>query len=70
MNSLMLGEIIGPDILVILAIVALLFGGSRIPQLARSLGSASREFKKGLEDGDSAPHEASLAEKDAPGRPS
>jgi sec-independent protein translocase protein TatA len=47
-----LAEIIGPDILVILAIVALLFGGSQIPKLARSLGSAKREFERGLSDGE------------------
>ena len=43
--------IVGPDILVILAILALLFGGTRIPKLARGLGQASHEFKKGLEHG-------------------
>lgn len=47
-----LAEIIGPDILVILAIVALLFGGSQIPKFARSLGSAKREFEQGLSEGD------------------
>ena len=48
---LVLAEIIGPDILIILAILALLFGGSRIPKLARGLGQASHEFKKGLAQG-------------------
>jgi len=69
-NSLLLGEIIGPDILIILALVALLFGGSRIPQLARSLGSASREFKKGIEDGDGASQDTAPKEQDKPGHPS
>jgi len=30
----------------------LLFGGTRLPKLARGLGSASHEFKKGMEEGD------------------
>jgi sec-independent protein translocase protein TatA len=46
-----LAEILGPDLLVILAIVALLFGSSRLPQLARSLGSAKSEFEKGIAEG-------------------
>jgi sec-independent protein translocase protein TatA len=44
----MLAEIVGPDMLILLVIAMVLFGGSRIPQLARSLGSAQREFKRGL----------------------
>lgn len=48
----MLGEIIGPDILIILVIVALLFGGARLPKLARSLGSAKSEFERGLREGE------------------
>ena len=47
----MLAEILGPDILIVLAIVALLFGGSQLPKLARSLGSASQEFRKGVDEG-------------------
>jgi sec-independent protein translocase protein TatA len=46
------GEIIGPDLLIILAVVALLFGSSQLPKLARSLGSATKEFRKGLAEGD------------------
>ena len=36
---------------VILILVLILFGGAKIPQLMRNLGSAQREFKKGLEEG-------------------
>ncbi len=46
-----LGEIIGWEILVPLALIALLFGSSKIPQLARSLGQAQHEFKKGITEG-------------------
>jgi sec-independent protein translocase protein TatA len=37
----------GGELLVILLIVLLIFGGAKIPQLARSLGQAQREFRKG-----------------------
>lgn len=39
------------EILLILAVVLLLFGASRVPALARSLGKAASEFKKGKEEG-------------------
>lgn len=47
----MLSEIIGPDILIVLVVILVLFGGSQLPKLARGLGSAQKEFKKGLEEG-------------------
>ena len=46
----MLGEIFGFDgMIVLVVLVALLFGGAAIPKLARSLGSARNEFEKGLD---------------------
>ena len=47
-------QILGPDGLIIVGVVlvVLLFGGSKLPQLARSLGGASHEFKKGVSEGD------------------
>ena len=42
----------GPELLIIAAIILVLFGGAKLPQLARSLGSAQREFKKGLNGDD------------------
>jgi sec-independent protein translocase protein TatA len=41
----------GPEWIVVLIVVLVLFGGSQLPKLAKGLGSAQREFKKGLEDG-------------------
>ena len=40
-----------PELLIILAIAVLIFGGSRLPKLARSVGEASRELKAGANDG-------------------
>ena len=36
------------ELLILLFIILLLFGAKRIPQLARSLGSGTREFRKGI----------------------
>jgi sec-independent protein translocase protein TatA len=54
MDTGMLAEIFGPDGLIVIAIlvVVMLFGGRKLPELARGLGSASREFKKGIAEGD------------------
>jgi sec-independent protein translocase protein TatA len=41
-----------PELLIILLIVLLLFGGAKLPKLARSLGEASREFKKSSDEND------------------
>jgi len=40
----------GPELWIILAVVALIFGGSKLPKLARSLGQAQGEFKKGADE--------------------
>ena len=36
-----------PEVIIVLLIVLLLFGGAKIPDLARSLGKAKSEFEKG-----------------------
>jgi sec-independent protein translocase protein TatA len=44
---------IGPtQILIVLVVLLLLFGASRLPQLGKNLGSGIRNFKKGLTEGD------------------
>jgi sec-independent protein translocase protein TatA len=54
-----LAEIFGLDGVVVLVVaVVVLFGGTQIPKLARSLGSAQREFKTGLREGASETSEA------------
>jgi sec-independent protein translocase protein TatA len=41
----------GPELLIILFVIVLLFGGAKLPKLARSLGRAQTEFKQGLHEG-------------------
>lgn len=44
---------LGPtELIVILIIILVLFGGTKLPSLARSLGKSVGEFKKGREEGD------------------
>jgi len=58
-----LANVFGPDGLIIIAVVVivLLFGGSKLPELARGLGSASHEFKKGLAEGEATSKAAETA---------
>lgn len=47
------GMNLGPtELIIVLIIVLVLFGGAKLPKLAKSLGEAQREFKKGTEEGD------------------
>lgn len=39
------------ELLIILAIVLLVFGSTKLPKLARSMGQAQKEFKTGMEEG-------------------
>ncbi len=59
-----LGNLGGWEILVIILIVVLLFGSTKIPQLMRGVGSGINEFKKGLKEGeqDAAKDDAAKAE--------
>ncbi len=40
-----------PELLIVLVVILVLFGGAKLPKLARSLGQAQKEFKDGLSDG-------------------
>lgn len=43
---------IGPlELIIVLVVVLLLFGSTKLPKLARSIGEASQEFKKGVSEG-------------------
>ena len=49
----MLGVTIGQgEWIIILVVLLLLFGSTQLPKLARSLGSAQKEFRKGMKEGD------------------
>lgn len=61
---LFLGNIGGPELILIMFVIVIFFGAKRIPELARGLGKGIREFKdasagirKEIEDGASAPKE-------------
>jgi sec-independent protein translocase protein TatA len=53
-----------PELLIILAIILLLFGGKKLPELSRSLGDSMRELRKGLNNDDSA--QKAQAQKEQP----
>jgi sec-independent protein translocase protein TatA len=52
MNEIVLaiGGLGTPELLVIAVVIFLLFGATRLPQLAKSLGQSKRAFKEGLEE--------------------
>jgi sec-independent protein translocase protein TatA len=47
-----MGDIGFPELLVILVIALVLFGGGKLPEVGRSLGQAIREFKNAMRDAD------------------
>ncbi len=51
-----------PELIIILLVVLLLFGANKLPKLAKSLGEASKEFKKGVVDADAPAPTASAGE--------
>jgi sec-independent protein translocase protein TatA len=57
MNSFIFLGVVGPwQIVLIILVVVLLFGGKKIPELMRGLGQGMKEFKKATKD-DSKPEE-------------
>ncbi len=54
-----MGSIGFPQLLMILLIALLVFGGNRLPEMARGLGAGIRDFKRALhgEEGTSAPRD-------------
>ena len=52
----------GPEWIIVLVVILVLFGSTKLPKLARSLGQAQGEFKKGIQEGttdEDTPDEAS-----------
>lgn len=47
-----MGSLGTSELIIILVILLLLFGGAKLPKLARSLGQAQKEFKESLADDD------------------
>ena len=57
----------GPtELIIVLVIILLLFGSTRLPKLARSLGQASKEFKTGVKEGDTSPDDSTPADEVKP----
>lgn len=63
MNTLaLLPNLAGPDMLIIFLIVLIMFGAKKLPELAKGLGQAVREFSKAKEDMNSEIHRAAHVE--------
>lgn len=52
MNLGLFGPIGTTELLVVMGVIVLLFGATRLPKLARGIGSSFSEFKKGLREAD------------------
>ncbi len=54
MNAFLILGVIGPwQLVLIVVVVLLLFGGKKIPELMKGIGQGAREFKKGLSGNES-----------------
>jgi sec-independent protein translocase protein TatA len=52
----------GPELIVVAAVFVLLFGAKKLPELARSIGRSTTEFKRGMKDGSDESDEADEAD--------
>jgi sec-independent protein translocase protein TatA len=52
LTGLLVGRPSALEIGIIVLVIVLLFGASKIPKLARSMGQAKAEFQKGIEEGE------------------
>jgi sec-independent protein translocase protein TatA len=52
------------EVIIVLVVILVLFGGAQLPKLAKNLGKAQKEFREGLAEGQKA-SEAKAAEKSA-----
>lgn len=56
MNTLAIGMPGGPELMIIMFVILLLFGAKKLPELSRSLGKSLSEFKKGQREGAESEH--------------
>jgi sec-independent protein translocase protein TatA len=63
-----------PELIIILVVLVLLFGARKLPDLARSIGRSTSEFKRGMREGaaddEQAPSPQPPAQSPAPAQPS
>lgn len=60
---MLLADLFGQDALILVLVIVVVFGASRLPKMARSIGQAKGEFEKGLKDGE-ASRAANIENKD------
>lgn len=58
-----MGGIGAPELIILLLVILLLFGSAKLPKLARSLGEAQKEFKKGVAEVNAEPARPAPEEK-------
>jgi len=68
-NLLAIGGLSPMELIIIVGVIVLLFGSSKIPQLMRGVGSGINEFKKGLKEGDAAAAAEAAAKPADPAKP-
>ena len=61
----LLADLLGQDALILVLVIVVIFGASRLPKMARSIGQAKGEFEKGLKESN-LQKEASNEPKDQP----
>lgn len=65
-NLLAMGGLSPMELIIIVGVIVLLFGSSKIPQLMRGVGSGINEFKKGLREGETGPDASKPADPPKP----
>lgn len=53
-----MGSVGATELIIFLLVILLLFGSTKLPKLAKSLGEAQKEFKKGIAEADEPPAKA------------